>query len=231
MIQPFKKPIIVAKSRKMRSPKKRPFSFLLTLLGVVVIALGLVSAYYLVFMPQDIRNQASTGGSCQYKPVNVQFRKHVPNTDNPWVDGTSIGAFKTGEKLDVNCFASNGSRLLPGGKFTVMKDGKVVTLPASTLQSATQVKALTITEAGTYSFTCSNTSSCTNADSVVVTAATTTPPATTPPATTPPATNPPATNPPVYGACANPSVADLNKDCRVDLLDYDIFLREFISRM
>jgi hypothetical protein len=34
----------------------------------------------------------------------------------------------------------------------------------------------------------------------------------------------------VADTCTNPSVADLNKDCSVDLKDYDLFLSEFIKK-
>ncbi len=222
MLQPFKKTKQAAKS-KLRSSKRSasPFSLALKLLVFIVVVLGGASAYYLATTPQDLRQEASTG-SCAYNEVNVQFRKYVANADNPWVSGTDMGILNTGDRIDVNCFANTGQSNLPGGSFTVTKDGKVVALPASVLQSSTQIKGLTITEAGSYSFICSNTTSCSNTDTVVVKQA---------PGTSPsPSASMAPTTPPVSGACTNPSVADLNKDCKVDLLDYDIFLRELVSR-
>lgn len=222
MLQPFKKTKQTAKS-KLRGSKRTtsPFGLAVKLLVFMVVVLGAASAYYLATVPQDLRQEASTG-SCPYNEVNVQFRRYVANADNPWVSGTDMGVLKTGDRIDVNCFANTGRSNLPGGSFTVTKDGKVVTLPASVLQSSTQIKGLAIVEAGTYAFTCSNTTSCSNTDTVVVQQA---------PGTSPsPTASVAPTTPPVGGTCNNPSIADLNKDCKVDLLDYDIFLRELVSR-
>jgi len=224
MLQPFKKTKQTLKSRLRKTKRSSsPFSLALKLLGFMVVVLGVATAYYLAGTPQEIRQEASTG-RCAYEEVNVQFRRYVANADNPWVSGTDMGVLNTGDRIDVNCFANTGRSNLPGGSFTVAKDGKVVTLPASVLQSSTQIKGLTINEAGSYAFTCSNTTSCSNTDTVVVRQAPGTSPSPSPSASVAP------TTPPVSGACTNPSVADLNKDCKVDLLDYDIFLREMVSR-
>lgn len=231
----------------VKSPLSKAFSSFTSthflLVGIVTITLGLFAVLYLIQMPQDLRQQASTASTtstssntqnasgCQYNPVNVEFRYADPSDTQPWTSGqalqTSTRKPVVDDSIDVNCFAQNGAILLPGGSYTITRshEGKVSTyqLPASVFKGHQQVRNWRITEPGTYAFTCKNTTSCSNSDSITVTGKTllnTTTNAL-------PSTNATATVEPTIPNCPNPSLADINKNCIVDLHDFDLFLQEF----
>ncbi len=214
------------KKSSSRLNNTQRFRFFWPLVILLVLIIALTAGYYLMQTPQDIRQQAA--GSCAEAPVNVEFRKYTGKDEPGWKEGSKF-SFKVGDKVDVNCFAKNGTALLSGGSFKVTLDGKSFTIPSSAKKSATEIRGWKIEKPGTYRFTCSNSSGCSNTDSIKVTGTTKASPSPSPkasPRVTPtPAANPTAT--PGTGTCN--SVADLNKDCKVDLLDYDLFLVEFIK--
>lgn len=217
-----------------RKPKLKSF------LGIVILALLVLSlpvAYVLVKQNQDLRQQAAVyGGSCAEEDVNTQFRMYEEGTDKPWTDGNKM-TVKVGDKIDVNCFAKTGSALLSNGKITLKIDGTATTIPTtSVINDGKSLKAYEITKGGVHAFTCANTASCSDTDQVSV-------PKTDVVCTADAKQCPDGSYVgriapncefaacPGTGNCANPSTADLNKDCAVDLKDYDLFLGEFIKSL
>jgi len=109
-------------------------------------------------------NQTSTCSAQQ--PINTQFRL---SGNGGWVSGNDMTGLnlKTGQQIDVNCFAKNGSALLAGGVIDMRKpDGTVVRA-----SSNAELRNLSLTQVGQYSFTCSSTTiaSCSDADALSVT--------------------------------------------------------------
>ena len=190
-------------------------------LGGFILLIGLAAAYYLLLIPQDLRQQAYnvSSPSCASAPVDVQFRKYDASDSTPWVSGSSLTNLKVGDSVDVNCFSNAGSSLLPSGTFSVTLNGTAYTLPASVFRGNQQIRNWEITQPGTYRFTCSNTASCSNTDQITVTGTAT--------ATPSPSPSPSASPDPEL--CDDPSIADVNADCKVDLLDYDLFLFNFVN--
>jgi hypothetical protein len=178
-------------------------------LGALTIA-GFLAAYVLVFRPQEIRQRAA---GCSEAPVNVEFRRYTGKDEPGWRAGSTFTGVIAGDKMDVNCFARNGAALLSGGKFTVKRGGQVYTVPTAALKSATEIRGWTTPSAGTYVFTCSNNAGCSNSDTLVVKPKLSTPPIVPP-------SIPPA-------ACTAVRPADINKDCAVNIKDYDAFLKDF----
>lgn len=168
-------------------------------LGLLVFLFVAASAFVIWFsmsetnQTQEIRGQAygtdnggggSNGGgnngggnngggtaTCSEDPVNVQFRVWT-GQDTPWIDGKDI-KLKTGEFVEVNCFAKNGSALLQNPRMsatlTVNNTTEAVTLPNP---NAPEVRKFAVTKAGVYTFTCKNAANtCSNTDKFTVTAA------------------------------------------------------------
>lgn len=157
-------------------------------------------------------------------------------TDKPWIDGNKM-TVKVGDKIDVNCFAKTGAALLSNGKITLKIDGVVATIPTSSIiNEGKSLKAFEITKGGVHTFTCANTASCSDTDQISVASSNV---ACTADAKQCPdgsyvgrvAPNCEFAACPSTNSCSNPSVADLNKDCAVDLKDYDLFLGEFIKKL
>lgn len=176
------------------------------------------------------------GSACAEEHVNTQFRMYEEGTDKPWIDGNKM-TVKVGDKIDVNCFAKTGTALLSNGKITLKIDGVATTIPTSSvINDGKSLKAFQITKGGVHTFTCANTASCSDTDQVSVASSNV---ACTADAKQCPdgsyvgrvAPNCEFAACPNAGNCANPSAADLNKDCTVDLKDYDLFLSEFIKSL
>jgi hypothetical protein len=147
------------------SIKKHFISPLALAIGFLIFG-GLAASLYLVTRQQDLRQQAS---SCQYGEVNVQFRLYEANTDKPWKDGSAMTNLSTGTAIDVNCFSNGGTRILPNGRFSVLRNNIPFTIPASVMKGTNQIRNWIIKEPGTYTFTCSSNTACTDTDSIVVT--------------------------------------------------------------
>lgn len=233
-------------------PRKPKLKIFLSIVALTLLVLSLPIAYALVNQNQDLRQQAevydngggggnSSGGgggssACAEEDVNTQFRMFEQGTDKPWTDGDKM-TVKVGDKIDVNCFAKTGTALLSNGKITLKIDGVAATIPTSSvINDGKSLKAFEVVKGGVHTFTCANTSSCTDTDQVNV-----------------PKTNVACTADakqcpdgsyvgriaptcefaacPGSSSCPNPSTADLNKDCKVDLKDYDLFLSEFIKSL
>jgi len=221
---------------KNRKKTFKKVSLLRTLfIGLIILlgASGLIAALVLIQNNQDIRQEAA---SCSYGNVDVQFRVADPKDATAWITGDSFTSANTNKivSVDVNCFASNGSQLLPNGSYKVTLNGKTVTIPSSAKKSPTEIRNWKPTQTGTYVFTCSSGSSCSNSDSIKINKVAATPtPVPTPTPTILPVTSPSPTASPTTAPTASPicdSLADVNKDCEVNLLDYDLFLAEFIKR-
>lgn len=156
----------MAKSASPSRSKYYLFGFLVLTLVLGGVLFALVSQRGL---SQENRGQAAT---CSEAPVDTQFRMYVAGQNNPWVGGAGF-APKVGESIDVNCFAKNGSALLSQAKITatVTPPGgstKTYPIPAASNKGA-YLTNLKLTEAGTYKFTCANTSNtCTNTDEFTV---------------------------------------------------------------
>lgn len=209
--------------------------------GLVVMSLSLSDS-------QDLRQQAAT---CNENPVNVEFR-HYTGQDTPgWTSGSTFKA-NVGDKIDVNCFSKNGLALLSYGRIDGYLDGlKVLD------SRPTDIRGLTISKGGAYKFVCSNGAGCYDSDSFIVTDTTSPPPKPSPdPSPAPvgckwekvecvqapcdpilvcehsspsptltPRVSPPPTTPP--SGCPKEYASDLNNDCTVDVLDYNVFLEDF----
>lgn len=116
-----------------------------------------------------------TGGgsaTCSENPVNVQFRKWTGN-DTPWISGGEL-TLKTGEFVDVNCFARNGSALLQNAQFvvTLTNNAQTETLNIPTDGNG-QIRKMAISKAGQYRFVCRNSNnSCSDTDQFTVSGST-----------------------------------------------------------
>ncbi len=231
----------------MPSSKKSLHTVFPQFILVLFLITALVVGFMLLNQSQDIRQQAA---GCNEEQVNVEFRKYSgPYAEKPgWKSGSSFN-FKVGDRVDINCFSKTGTSLLTGGTFSATLDGKRISIPNSAYpKSRQEIRGFTIEEPGKYIFTCKN-SRCSDSDSFTVQGKKSTPtplptaiPTATPaptstgigwpidPTGTPIATIIPTSTPePTPSGCVNPSIADLNNDCTVNLLDYDLFLSAFIS--
>lgn len=215
---------------------------------LLLVLLSLPAAYFLTTQNQDVRQQAA---SCSEEDVNTEFRPYVQGTDKPWKSGNKMNV-TIGDKIDVNCFAKTGSALLSNGKITLKVDGVTKQIPASSvINDGRSLRAYTITQGGVHKFTCANTNGCSDTDTLTVPKPSPSPsivptpsPADDDIACTMDAKQCPdgsfvgrvapscefAPCPSSTDSCPNPSIADVNKDCKVDLKDYDLFLSEFIKR-
>ncbi len=191
-------------------------NWLLIVVGVLAIA-GFVASYFLVFQTQEIRQQAA---GCSEAPVNVEFRKYTGKDEPGWK--SDLNNVFPGDKLDVNCFAKNGTALLKNGKFTATLNGKPYTIPKAAFKSPTEIRGWKIPQEGKYVFTCSNGAGCKDSDDIVI------PKRPTRPTPTPTPT-PPTSPTPTPVVCVPPHVADLNHDCLVDIRDFDLFLKDFLA--
>ena len=197
---------------------------MLLLLGFfifIVVGLSLLSiSLQLSERSQDLSSQAAS--TCSQAPINTQFRRSGSTTTS-WVEGSALTGLKVGDSIDVNCFAKNGSAQLSGGFVQITRKNpttgqtSVVALPSGTALKP-QLDRYTLTAAGDYTFTCTNGSTCSNADIVKV-IATSTPPAASPAASPSPGTP---------TSCAGGyKLSDLNKDCKTTIQDYAVFLEDF----
>ena len=238
------------KSRSRRSSQSifSRFRFSTILLALLLLG-GLIAAIALTFTQQDIRQAAA---SCPHGVVDVQYRLHNATQDLPWKSGSALGTVTTGTNIDVNCFSNSGSSLLPNGVISAKRNGQAFSIPASAFSGTTQIRNFRLTEPGTYVFSCSNGSSCSNSDTLSVTGSSlSTPPPTANPgpgdvACTADAKQcpdgsfvgrdpangcafrecPKAADPDLPGdACEN--IADINEDCKVDTQDYTLFINTF----
>jgi len=131
---------------------------------------------YLVWYSGDCPAKTSTATTPQVadkntcdtqQPVAIQFRK----SGGSWQSGPSVTAagITVGEELEVNCFAQNGTKLLPGGTIQVTApQGKPVTV-----SSSSELKNYRSFAAGTHSFSCISNSiaSCGANDKITIQAA------------------------------------------------------------
>lgn len=213
-------------NKKKLVPSRKKNSLFLPLLGLIFLAGALLAGYLLMRTPQDIRQQAA--GSCNENPVNVQFRKYT-GKETPWIAGNKLKSIKVGDKIDVNCFAKNGAALLSKGKFTVslnssdMNRGEKITIPSSAQKSPQEIRGYKLEKPGNYRFFCEQQGNpnCSDGDDIKVTGSAAASPSPSPAATASPTASP--------GTCTPTSAADFDKNCKVDLLDYDFFLKEFIK--
>lgn len=120
-------------------------------------------------------------------PINTQFRTAGTQT---WLEGSALGELTAGQRIDVNCFAKNGTAALSNARIEI-------TLPSG--KTSTPVKASSLSnyylsETGTYRFRCymSTDNQCQNTDNIRVKAATASPTPTPSPSPSPSAS--PATH-------------------------------------
>lgn len=104
--------------------------------------------------------------TCQaQQPVNTQFRL---SGNGPWYSGNEVSNqnLRAGQRLDVNCFAKNGTALLEGGVITVQTPSGQNYRAAN----AAELRNFAANEVGRYTFTCSSTTinNCTDTDSLTV---------------------------------------------------------------
>lgn len=136
---------------------------------------------YIVWYSGDCQNNDPAPSCSAYEPVNTQFRE---SGTFPWYAGSEFTNLEVNNRVDVNCFAQNGTSLLPGARI-------VVTRPDGSTQSFNQpeLRNYQLVQAGQYSVRCESTTipNCTDTDRISVqsTAATPTPVASPAPSPTP----------------------------------------------
>ncbi len=96
-----------------------------------------------------------------YEPINTQFRETGENT---WVSGNDITNRKLeiGDQVDANCFAKNGTTLLPGARIRITHPDNVVET-----KNTAELRRYQITKTGSYGFRCESTTlaDCRDSDS------------------------------------------------------------------
>lgn len=101
-----------------------------------------------------------------YEPLNTQFRFST-GRDDQWVSGTSITTAQIGDRIDVNCFANNGTALLPNAEILILTpEDKLV-------HTGSELRNFPLNHWGTYSFTCrphgaDDTNTCYDTDKISV---------------------------------------------------------------
>lgn len=98
------------------------------------------------------------------QPVDTQFRRSGQTT---WVSGSTItnAGLTPNTQIDVNCFAKNGSALLPGATIDITYPTGV-----TVVSSGPELRNFVLPQAGNYSFRCSSATiaSCSNTDTLTV---------------------------------------------------------------
>lgn len=136
----------------------------------------------------------NTTSSCQpWEPVNTEFRIHNA-TSKDWKSGESLGELKIGNRIDVNCFAKNGTALLPDAEIRIDTPvGQINKLGA-------ELRDFALEHEGAYRFVCQSqslTPVCSNTDTLRVVK-------TVQPSSTPvPTPTKPAIGGPVHEAACN----------------------------
>ncbi|MEN8252862.1 MAG: hypothetical protein ABFQ62_00580 [Patescibacteria group bacterium] len=233
--------------KKSRISKENKKLIVISMIPIALLLVGLLVALFLGSASQDIRQQAS---GCSENPVNVEFRKYTGKDEPGWKDGVKFKNVEVGDKFDVNCFARNGSALLSAGKFTVKLGGKQTSIPSSAFKTSTEVRGWQIDKPGAWAFTCSNSKGCSNTDTITVIGKTpkkvacytyndkkevcTKTKAIYEKCNTNKGRYPTLkkcskanSNEASGNDCDTAYQADINQDCQVDLLDYDLFLKDF----
>ncbi len=192
-------------------------AYLVVFLSIVFVMLSTFVVWFSLSATssqQEIRGQAygEGGTTCDsQKPINTQFRPYEANTDKPWTSGTEITKlhYQPGQHIDVNCFAKNGTALLVSGVIDLTDpDGRT-----TRVSNSPALRNYVVVHTGTYTFKCSSTTiaSCGNTDSFEIGQK----------------TNPPTPSP-------SPNVpfspADVNKDGKVTIEDYALFLTDYRQR-
>lgn len=102
--------------------------------------------------PTPTPTPTPTPGVCNGQlPINTQFRRSG-NNNTPWIDGNTItnNGLTPGSRIDVNCFAKNGTALLANARMDI-------TLPNGTSSRGLQMSELRnyyLGEVGVYHFRC-----------------------------------------------------------------------------
>lgn len=154
---------------------------------------------------RDCSNTIAQNATCSsQQPINTQFRL---TGNGGWISGNDMNGvnLRTGQQIDVNCFAKNGSALLEGGAIDVTSpDGRT-----NRLANSSELRAMNLLQTGTYTFTCSSTTiaSCSDTDSFRVNAVGTTTPSPYPTPAASPTPNPTPNPTPTPNATPNPQVS------------------------
>jgi hypothetical protein len=98
-------------------------------------------------------------------PVNTQFRVADPTNKAAWIDGAAMtnAKLKVGQKIDVTCFAKNGTSTLLGGYIEVSVPGATQVEQASAQPTLSNYE---LKKDGMYTFVCKSgqKTSCSNSD-------------------------------------------------------------------
>lgn len=99
------------------------------------------------------------------RQINTQFR---PSGNGAWVSGADMSdaSLRTGQQVDVNCFAKTGAALLAGGVIDVKSpDGQ-----KTRVSNTAELRNFALTQTGRYTFTCSSTAidNCADTDTFTV---------------------------------------------------------------
>jgi hypothetical protein len=184
----------------------------------MALALALTTATQLPLISSElVPTVQAQGGTCSEAKVNVEFRKWTGKEYAGWTTGSSFKP-KTGDFIDVNCFAKDGRALLTKGTFKAeVKQGTKITKLTSSLFARPDVRKYKLDCAGTYTFTCSNSvAACTDRDTFVVTGQ-----------NTADCQAGGDDDDDDGGGNGTFSKADINRDGKVDMTDVDAFYRAF----
>lgn len=151
---------------------------------------------------QPQQPETPSGPSCNdYQSLDTQFRKvlHVN-----WVSGQNISSqLEVGDRIDIQCFAKNGSTTLPDATtYVTTPNGQEVKI-----RDSGKVRFYKLSEPGNYQFRCESRSltNCVSVDSLTVAAA---PPAETPSPSPTPTVKPTPSPSPSPTPTATPHVAE-----------------------
>lgn len=119
---------------------------------------------YIVWYSGDCQPEPTppANNSCApYEPINAQFRE---SGESKWISGSDMSSrnLQTGDQIDVNCFAKNGTSLLPDARIRITHPDNV-----SETKNTAELRNYTVTKKGTYGFRCESTTlnNCTDTDS------------------------------------------------------------------
>lgn len=235
-----------------RFSKKIDKDYSSVFLGVGVI-IFLVSSLVVVTMSvsesQDLRQQAAT---CSESPVNVEFRLST-SVETSWKAG-SVFRPAVGDMIDINCFSRDGRSLLTNGRMDGFIDNvKFLSARPTEIRNLTLTKGGTYKFSCSNGAGCTNTDTFTVSGGAQPSTSPSPAASQSPKLCPSPVPNGcycqqvqcvqapcdavvicpsaiPAVSPspsPSPTGCSTNFTSDLNKDCKVTVQDYNLFLEDF----
>jgi hypothetical protein len=82
----------------------------------------------------------------EWAPINTEFRMHT-GQDTHWMSGSAMSVEK-GDRIDVNCFAKNGTALLPNAEMVIMTPSQ------KWVHQGAELRNYVVGEKGKHTFMC-----------------------------------------------------------------------------